>query len=63
VQWGDAAFPAWVRPDGTLVDLRNYEKAFPAEWQAHLRAIGVPDPVMESARGSQPVGFALLGDA
>lgn len=59
-QWGESAFHAWQRPDGLLVDLRNYDKAFPSAWQDHLKRLGVPEPVLASARGSMPKGYALV---
>lgn len=59
-RWGESHFHAWQRADGLLVDLRNYDKGFPPAWEAHLLGLGVPQPVLDSARASVPVGYALL---
>lgn len=60
VQWGDAAFPAWIRVDGVLVDLRNYDGGMPETWRQHLLRIGVPQGVIDSAAQSKPIGYALV---
>lgn len=60
VSWGDAHFYAWNCDGGTLIDLRDYAKGFPPTWETHLREAGVPLPVLDSARASEPVGYAFI---
>ena len=55
-----ASFPACSRPDGTLVDLRDYDRAYPERWQAGLVSKGVPPHIVKAGLESSPVGFVLL---
>lgn len=64
-----AYFPAWDRPDGTLIDLRLFErlqdrgdhvKPVQTYQPAKLREIGVPEFYVEAAAKSDPQGFVLI---
>ena len=62
----DAAhnWPAWLRPDGSLVvDFRLFSNEVSEQKSLcvdELRQIGVPEAVIASAAASIPRGFALL---
>ena len=53
----ESVFPAWTRPDGTLVDLTDYEGCFNIQ---ALRKAGVREEVIQAACESKPLGYALI---
>ena len=57
-------WPAWVRPDGTLVDFRLLDDSGALCYlPAKLPASGVPADLIAAAADSVPPGFVLLPPA